>query len=278
MTTFLDRPLLTVALCWRLERKDGVGLGFTAHDRDLVIDGLVYRATPGMVPSAVRVSDGWGADGLDVGGALTSDAITAEDLRAGRWDGAAVTLFMTDWEVPGAQVVPVARGVMGEVSVAGAAFTAELKGPAAALEVACVEATSPECRARLGDRRCRVDMAGRVRRARVVGSEGETVALELLDGPHTNPSEGEGLFAFGSLRWMTGANSGLVSAVRASSDGGVTLREPPVFAGAAGDLVEVSEGCDRSLATCAGRFGNAVNFRGEPHLPGMDLLTRYPGA
>jgi hypothetical protein len=31
------------------------------------------------------------------------------------------------------------------------------------------------------------------------------------------------------------------------------------------------------LATCGGRFGNALNFRGEPYLPGIDLLTRYPG-
>ncbi|WP_282098078.1 phage portal protein [Sphingomonas sp. S2M10] len=26
------------------------------------------------------------------------------------------------------------------------------------------------------------------------------------------------------------------------------------------------------------QIGNAVNFRGEPFLPGTDLLTRYPGA
>ena len=47
---------------------------------------------------------------------------------------------------------------------------------------------------------------------------------------------------------------------------------------AAGTLVEVSEGCDKSFATCVARFGNGANFRGEPHLPGIDLLTRYPGA
>jgi len=41
--------------------------------------------------------------------------------------------------------------------------------------------------------------------------------------------------------------------------------------------VELTEGCDGALATCSGRFGNAVNFRGEPYLPGNDLLTRYPG-
>ena len=58
----------------------------------------------------------------------------------------------------------------------------------------------------------------------------------------------------------------------------LTLRDLPPFAPAIGDLVEIREGCDKSLATCSGRFANAVNFRGEPHLPGIDLLTRYPGA
>jgi uncharacterized phage protein (TIGR02218 family) len=58
----------------------------------------------------------------------------------------------------------------------------------------------------------------------------------------------------------------------------LALYEPPAFPPAAGDLVQISEGCDRMLATCAGRFGNVLNFRGEPHLPGIDLLTRYPGA
>ena len=43
-------------------------------------------------------------------------------------------------------------------------------------------------------------------------------------------------------------------------------------------LVAIVEGCDKRLATCSERFVNAANFRGEPHLPGMDLLTRYPGA
>ncbi|HKR91916.1 phage BR0599 family protein, partial [Novosphingobium sp.] len=35
--------------------------------------------------------------------------------------------------------------------------------------------------------------------------------------------------------------------------------------------------CDHTLNTCAARFSNAANFRGEPFLPGNDLLVRYPG-
>jgi uncharacterized phage protein (TIGR02218 family) len=64
----------------------------------------------------------------------------------------------------------------------------------------------------------------------------------------------------------------------ASEGSQLTLQEPPPFAVVEGDLVEIREGCDKSFATCTGRFANARNFRGEPHLPGMDLLTRYPGA
>lgn len=41
--------------------------------------------------------------------------------------------------------------------------------------------------------------------------------------------------------------------------------------------VRLRAGCDKRLETCATRFANAANFRGEAHLPGFDLLTRYPG-
>ncbi|MFN7158060.1 MAG: phage BR0599 family protein, partial [Erythrobacter cryptus] len=42
-----------------------------------------------------------------------------------------------------------------------------------------------------------------------------------------------------------------------------------------GTRIELREGCDHTIATCAARFANAINFRGEPFLPGNDLLARY---
>lgn len=269
MPDFLAQPLATIALCWRLERRDGVALGFTSHDRDLVVGGLSYRAAPGMLPSAVTLSDGFDAHAMDVSGVLSGAAISEVDLAAGRWDGARLALFAIDWSAPG-EAVPLARGTLGAVEIEGKRFTAELRGPAAALERAVVEETSPECRADLGDRRCRVDMAGRRRLARVVSALDEAITIDAAE-----PSGGA--YGGGLLRWIGGANSGLVSQVLISAGATVTLREPPALTVVAGDLVKLSEGCDKSLATCAARFGNALNFRGEPHLPGNDLLTRYPG-
>ncbi|CAN5321552.1 DUF2163 domain-containing protein [soil metagenome] len=34
--------------------------------------------------------------------------------------------------------------------------------------------------------------------------------------------------------------------------------------------------CDKAWATCTGVFGNGVNFRGFPDIPGDDFLTAYP--
>ncbi len=263
------KPLCTLAFCWRLERRDGVTIGLTSHDRDMVIDHLRYRAAPGMMPSAIRSGiTAQGAD-MDVEGSLTSDAISEADLMAGRWDGAALEVRLTEWEEPGALWLLLARGEIGAVARKGGAFTAELVGATEVLRQAVIPSTSPDCRARLGDRQCRVDLAGRRRIVAVADMEDAVAGVGGL---------GAGLYAFGTLRWLTGANAGIVQAVMDNDADSLTLADPPPFVVQPGTMALLTEGCDRQLETCRARFGNVVNFRGEPYLPGTDLLTRYPGA
>lgn len=272
MIDFLQHDLTTLAFCWRLRRRDGVCLGFTTHDRDLAIGGLRYRAAPGMTPSAISLSDGFEADTMEVAGALTSGAISAGDLEVGRWDGAEVRLFAVDWSEPEGEALFLARGELGDVRSEDGAFSAELRGPAALLDRPAIELTSPECRARFGDERCRVDLAGRTRITRVAEViDARTIAVE-------SAAAGANAYGYGRLRWIDGANSGLSGAILRSAGTELTLRDPPALAVETGELVEIIEGCDKLFATCIARFDNGENFRGEPHLPGNDLLTRYPGA
>lgn len=261
------QPLTTLAFIWRIDRRDGITLGLTSHDRDLIVDGLIYRAAPGMIPSALERQDGLNPDSIELTGALTSDAITESDLAAGRWDGATLRVSAVDWESPETDPLFLVRGELGMVETGEGGFSAELRGPAVLLEAPVVEETTPECRAALGDRRCGVDMAGRRRLASVVSVNGMIVMLDS--------SQADGVYDTGTLRWLDGANSGIVSRIGTSSGTMLTLREPPYFAVAPGTRVELIEGCDRRFSTCVSRFANAANFRGEPHLPGNDLLTRY---
>ena len=267
MPLWYTNPLTTLAFLWRVERSDGITLGFTSHDRDLTRDGLIYRAAPGMVPSAIHQSDGFDADDVELAGALASGAFTDADLRAGRWDGARLTVSAADWSDPAAEAIVLIRGSFGSVALRDGAFSVALRGATSVFDRPVSEETSPSCRASLGDRRCRVDLRGRARRVRAVAVADATVTL---DAPAP-----DGIFSFGSLMWIDGPRAGIVERVLTSTGNSVTLAEP--VAVPAPVVVELHEGCDRQLSTCRDRFGNVANFRGEPHLPGNDLLTRYGG-
>ena len=265
----MSGELTSLAFCWRIERRDGAGLALTSYDRPLIVDGVRYDPSPGMTPAAIRSELGLGPRTSEIAGSLTSVAISDADVSAGRWDAAAFKLFAVDWERPEAVVTNLLEGELGQVTTKDGKFEAELLGAAAKLAGPVSPSTSPECRAELGDPRCRVDMTGRRLRAKVTDVSGHIVALDRLVDER---------FRFGELRFLAGAANGDRRRILSVDGQQLHLRSAPSGSIAIGAPVELVEGCDKRLATCSGRFGNAANFRGEPHLPGNDLLTRYPGA
>lgn len=269
---WLQGPLTSSGYGWRLERRDGVTLGFTSHDRDVELGGLTLRASPGMMPSSIVESTGLDVDGLDVRGALTADAIRADDLSAGMWDAARLSIFLFDWTDPSAGIRTLAVGELGAVSHSGSEFDAEFKGPAAKLDRAVAPYTSPGCRADFCDADCGLNAERFTHQVQIGSVTGGVIALAT---PLSGVSEN---FAFGKLRWLDGPNCGLWSDVLSVTASSIELIAPPPFAALSGSRVELIEGCDKTIATCGTRFGNAINFRGEPYLPGNDILTRYPGA
>lgn len=272
MENWLAGPVTSVAYGWRLERSDGVTLGFTSHDRDVVHGGLLLRASPGMQPTTVVASLGLDNDGLDVRGALTSDAFRSDELAAGRWDAAYLEIFLFDWSDPDAGRRLLANGELGAISFSGNAFETEFSGLKAVFDRAVVPQTSPSCRAGFCDADCGLNRRRFSHLATVQGSDGDKL---LLDMPVAVATGG---FTSGTIRWLDGPNCGLSVDIWASDNTGISLPNIQDFAIQAGARAELFEGCDKQIATCAARFGNAVNFRGEPYLPGNDLLTRYPGA
>ena len=267
--TIAEGALTSLAFCWTIERRDGAGLGLTSHDQTLSIGGASFRPSPGITPAAVRMRAGLEPQGGEVEGALSNAALSEQDLVAGRWDGARVALFAVDWQAPDGEQVALAGGRLGPVSIRDKAFAAELVGAANALSAPVCPETSPECRADLGDRLCRVDLAGRREIFAVSAMDDDRIELDRAVGER---------FRFGEACVLDGASGGWRSRVIAVDGDAVLLRDVPPFAMAPGCRVRLTEGCDKRFATCRDRFANALNFRGEPHLPGNDLLTRFPGA
>lgn len=258
--------ITSLAFCWTVERKDGAGIGLTSHDRDVRLGDVDCATTPGLMPNAVQ--DGSLDQPLaELACSLDSSALSATDLQSGRWDGARATLIAANWE-NGVPFAELCRGEIGEVIVEGDQFTVDFQGAGRHLSRPVCPTTSPDCRAALGDKSCRVDLSSRSIRAQVVSVIGATIILDQAPGSR---------FVLGSLRWLSGSNCALQTQVVRVDDSEVQLRQAPALPVAVGDVVRLTEGCDKLLQTCRERFNNVVNFRGEPHLPGADFLTRYPG-
>lgn len=267
--TWFSQPLETVAVWWRIERCDGVAMGFTSHDRDLVFGGLRHRTAPGMVPSAVRRTATLEPDSAEVSGALAHDAIGEADLANGRFDGARVAMGLVDWESLEAETL--FTGTIGSVGREGEQFSAELESLKQVLARDVVPRTSPTCRAEFCGEGCTLSGQRFTHEATLaeVGAGRQWVRAAGLVAAD---------FAFGWLRLADGQDAGAVLRVRAVEGEWLVLDRPLAIDAAAGVRVILREGCDHTIATCSVRFANAINFQGEPYLPGNDLLTRYPAA
>lgn len=267
---WFSEPLETVAIWWRLERRDGVALGFTSHDRDLIFDGLVHRTAPGMVPSAIRRTADFEADSAEVAGALSHDSIREDDLAAGRFDGGSIAMGLVDWST--LERATLYAGKIGAVGHEGAGFSAELRSVKDMLERQIVPRTAPTCRAEFCGAGCTLSASAFTHAAQLAEISSDAGAVRLTGGPAAT------LLAFGTLRWIDGPQAGLTRRIDAADGSWLVLDRSSESAIPAGTRVEVRQGCDHTLETCATRFGNAINFQGEPYLPGNDLLTRYPAA
>lgn len=265
---FLATELEGVATFWRVFRRDGVTLGFTSHDRDLAFGGVLHRAAPGMVPSAIRTSMYLADDSAEVEGVLAHDSISARDLDMGRYDRAAIAIGAVDWET--LEHTMLFSGTLGEVRAAGGRFVAELRSAKAALERDPVPRASPLCRARFCGPGCTLSSGRLTVTATLASFDAEAGSVHFAGVDHP-------AYRYGELHWLDGPLAGLRAPIVDANDAGLRL-DMSLDGLASGARARLREGCDRTLATCSGRFANAVNFRGEPFLPGNDLLARYPAA
>ncbi len=251
-------------------------MGFTDHDRDLFFDGVIFRASAGL--SATEAENGLGLSVAtsEAAGALSDDSLSESDLLNGLYDNASVETWLVDWtDAQDRTLLDVAT--MGEVRRGERAFSAELRSSAHFFDQTQGRAFQRSCNADLGDARCKVGLGAFVASGLVAEFSGGVLTLDL-EGAFDS-----GFFANGRLRFSNGANSGVAATIKSHRQenglrAAIALWTPPGGAIAPGDAVSLTAGCDKSASTCQGKFGNIVNFRGFPHMPGNDRVIAYPNS
>jgi len=265
-----------VCRAWSVRRRDGTTYGFTDHDQDVAFEGIAFRASSGMTARALQQTTGLSVDNSEAMGALSAAAITEADLLAGRFDGAEVRSWLVNWQDV-TQRAEQFRGTFGEIVRSAGSFRAELRGLTETLNQPQGRVYHRACGAILGDGQCRVNLslpAFSTEQA-VVAAEG-SVHIRLPELSGVAPR----WFDRGRLVVLSGVAAGLVGVIKAdrNADGqrAVELWQGLGITPAVGDLVRLEAGCDRTAETCRTKFGNFLNFRGFPHIPGDDWLASYP--
>lgn len=274
--TALDSGFTTFCILIRLLRTDGVEFCFTDLDVDVVFESKTYKSKGGFNSSAVESSSGLSVDNLDFDAIIDDVTITVADLKQGLFNNAFVEVLLVDYKnlTTGNKVI-LKSGTLGDVVVKdNGSYYSEVRGLNNRLQTRIGQVYTPLCNARqLGDTRCKFNL---------VGSTFVTSVLSVIDKrtfTHNTSVQAAGYFNFGIVDWLSGsANNGASMEVKSytvnAGIGTFVLQLPMAKNIIVGDSFRAKRGCDRKFETCKNTFNNAVNFRGFPHLPGLDEMLK----
>lgn len=278
----------TICTIWKITRLDGEVFGFTDLDRDVSFDGMTYSARSGYTPSQLESKVDLSVDNMELIGLLDSAGITANDVEAGLWNGAAYEISEINYldESMGRNLL--STGWIGQIRRGKQGLqVAELRGLASKLQMNVGRIVLPTCDAQLGDARCGVDLGPFT----LVGIPVTTVESRLVIvatdlTTASSPPFAAGWFNWGVITFTTGANAGLAQDIKEyEADGTLTLQMAFPYTVAVGDEFTIRPGCNKLLKTgedeylgdCKVKFDNVVNFQGFAEVPLPSESVAFPG-
>lgn len=265
-----------VCHCWILARKDGLTLGFTDHDQVLAFDGVTFLPQCGLSARAVSTTTGLSVDNSEAVGVLSADAITEADIEAGRYDGAAVSTWLVQWDNPDVRQLRFS-GTIGEITRVSGSFQAELRGLSDPMNQSVGRSYLTTCSAVLGDAACTVNLLDPAFSTEATVQDVQDSQFFQFDGLATFNTK---WFEGGVIEVLSGAAAGLSGLIREDAADGelrsIGLWQPVRAPVATGDRVRLITGCDKRAQSCKEKFANLINFQGFPEIPGDDWLVSVP--
>jgi uncharacterized phage protein (TIGR02218 family) len=247
---------------------------YTDHDEPVVYDGVTYTPLESGRPSPYRQNASLTPASLDLEMAFATATGTDAELRAGLYDHAEAWTFLINWADTSMGIVKLARGRLGEVEIRDNQARIEFRSLTQLLTTAIGRIYTPECDATLGDARCKVALAGYTKAGTVA------VVTDRKQFTIAGAASGQAgdYYNYGKITFSVGLNAGIAMQVEDynGTNQMITLLEPMPFTVAAGDAFSLIAGCDRRFDTCKTRFNNKDNFRGFPHIPGLDKALTVP--
>jgi uncharacterized phage protein (TIGR02218 family) len=263
-TEFRMADLYTITLV------GGTVLRYTTWDTTLTVLGNKFlTGPPDISRTAIEEQIGMDVSTIEVTIlASLSDLLNGvpilQAIGLGLFDGAAFKVERLFMDATGVQIGTVIRfsgfvGPVDELSRSYAKITVNSGTELLTMQLPQI-ILQPGCTNTLFDARCRLSKAA--------FAEANTVqAGSTVNKLISLSAKADDYYDNGQLVFTTGANAGLVKAVKQYLGQQFTFNSPLPFTPSAGDLFTAYPGCDKTQATCTNKFSNLVNFEGFPYIP-----------
>lgn len=269
------------ATLWRIRRTDGFVFLFTDHDRKILFDGETYLPSGGSDTTARRQQRGLNPVNYDANGAITSDAITNDDLHRGKWRDAEVTEMLIDWQYPDAGPIRSTKAWWVTPIWDGEKWSVQVEGMARWLQQKIGYVVTRNCRWRLGQGNvsgigCTVGVPGLTSYNVPVGSINIQRLAFTITPPTGLPTNSRNRWRFGRIIWTVGANAGFVCDILDYGQitaTGVELVQPTPADILGSDQFDMEPGCDNIRATCIAEYNNIQEFGGLNFMPGSNAAV-----
>ncbi len=193
-------------------------------------------------------------------------------IAAGGLDGARIELlrvFMPSWQVEPVGGLVMFSGRVNDVSMGRYEARVSVQSDLELLDTQVPRNLyQPGCVNTLYDGACGVNRAS-LTVTSAVGS-GITPTRSKFSTPL---GQAAGYFELGVVAFTNGPNAGVSRTVKSFASGLVETIAPFPFAPAVGNAFTIVPGCDKTVTTCNGRFGNKIRFRGFPFIPKPETVT-----
>jgi hypothetical protein len=99
----------------------------------------------------------------------------------------------------------------------------------------------------------------------VSGTVGSGTTVSMINA---SLSQDTGYFNQGRIVFTSGDNDGFTRTIKSYTTGGtINLLVPLPYTPSVSDTFTIYPGCDKTMTTCATKFSNIANFRGQPFIP-----------
>lgn len=269
-----EQNTITIVKCWKIILKDESVIGFTTNNENFTYDGIEYNSFSSNDIKDIKSNLDIEEDNFEFSNIISSDLISTNDILSGKYDNPAIEIFLIDINNEDNGRVVLLNGIISDIECKDNTFIAKVKGLKDKINKTIGEVYSPLCRCAFCDSKCGLEksnftFSGTI--TNVVDDVSFITAEEII------LSQSNSYFDNGIIEFTSGNNSGQKMEIKQYANGTFLLALNLPQQLLVGDTFNVIAGCDKQFSTCCGKFNNAVNFRGEPHLPGMEILLKVMG-